>query len=106
MGDDGYASVFAVRNRACERLLALRVSLKVSGRQTDEQDKAAGLSLRAPPLAGARVRPQLLVLTKHILGLGAGCCVWASVWLWWTPSVTLRAAAGGTSVRKAYRLPE
>jgi nucleolar GTP-binding protein len=35
MGDDGYASVFAVRNRACERLLALRVSLKVSGRQTD-----------------------------------------------------------------------
>lgn len=35
MGQDGYASVFAVRNRACERLLALRVANKVSSRQSD-----------------------------------------------------------------------
>jgi hypothetical protein len=47
-----------------------------------EQDKAAGLSLRAPPLADARVRPQLLVRNKahsgtrsRLLRLGVGLVV-------------------------------
>jgi len=43
--------------------------------------------------------------TEFTLGLGAGCCVWASPWSQWTLSVSLRAVAGSASVCAAYRLP-
>jgi nucleolar GTP-binding protein len=35
LGQDGFTQVYAVRNRACERLLALRVASKVSSRRSD-----------------------------------------------------------------------